>query len=239
VLAFFWGWMYTAIMFAFLPTLAIVGALGSIGDVTDKVMKAQAQSTGYAEQTLSAIKVVHTYGQEELEEKNYLKYLEGAAKFSMKSVMSQSLGLGLFFGVTTIFYGYAFFWGGWLVADKVEAAYGIYTGGDVFALLLIIMIGSFFIGNIPTHYKAIRDAKVGGKLAFDVIDHVSEIQTNAHGSKMVSRDTLKGKIEFVNVGFHYGSRPDVQVLKDFSCCFEIGKTTALVGPSGSGKSTVI
>jgi len=31
----------------------------------------------------------------------------------------------------------------------------------------------------------------------------------------------------------------VQVLKDFSCVFEAGKTTALVGPSGSGKSTVV
>jgi len=29
------------------------------------------------------------------------------------------------------------------------------------------------------------------------------------------------------------------VLKDFSCVFEAGKTTALVGPSGSGKSTII
>ena len=29
------------------------------------------------------------------------------------------------------------------------------------------------------------------------------------------------------------------ILKDFSCVFEAGKTTALVGPSGSGKSTII
>ena len=29
------------------------------------------------------------------------------------------------------------------------------------------------------------------------------------------------------------------MLKDFTCTFEAGKTTALVGPSGSGKSTVI
>ena len=28
-------------------------------------------------------------------------------------------------------------------------------------------------------------------------------------------------------------------MKNFSCIFEAGKTTALVGPSGSGKSTII
>jgi ATP-binding cassette subfamily B (MDR/TAP) protein 1 len=31
----------------------------------------------------------------------------------------------------------------------------------------------------------------------------------------------------------------LQVLKNFTCTFEAGKTTALVGPSGSGKSTII
>jgi ATP-binding cassette subfamily B (MDR/TAP) protein 1 len=41
------------------------------------------------------------------------------------------------------------------------------------------------------------------------------------------------------VNFSYPSRPDNPVLKDFSCVFEKGKTTALVGFSGSGKSTVI
>lgn len=29
------------------------------------------------------------------------------------------------------------------------------------------------------------------------------------------------------------------VLKNFSCTFEKGKTTAIVGPSGSGKSTIV
>lgn len=29
------------------------------------------------------------------------------------------------------------------------------------------------------------------------------------------------------------------VLKNFSCTFQKGKTTAIVGPSGSGKSTIV
>jgi len=50
---------------------------------------------------------------------------------------------------------------------------------------------------------------------------------------------LTGKIEFKNVNFTYPSRQEVEVLKDFNCVFEAGKTTALVGFSGSGKSTII
>lgn len=50
---------------------------------------------------------------------------------------------------------------------------------------------------------------------------------------------MKGRIEFKNVNFSYPSRPEDKVLNNFSCVFEPGKTTALVGPSGSGKSTII
>jgi ATP-binding cassette subfamily B (MDR/TAP) protein 1 len=50
---------------------------------------------------------------------------------------------------------------------------------------------------------------------------------------------MQGLYEFKNVEFTYPSRPDHKILKSFSCVFEAGKTTALVGPSGSGKSTII
>jgi ATP-binding cassette subfamily B (MDR/TAP) protein 1 len=55
----------------------------------------------------------------------------------------------------------------------------------------------------------------------------------------VDKNTFKGFIEFKNVNFFYPSRKDLKVLDDFSCKFESGKTTALVGASGSGKSTII
>jgi ABC-type multidrug transport system fused ATPase/permease subunit len=55
----------------------------------------------------------------------------------------------------------------------------------------------------------------------------------------INRENIFGRITFENVSFTYPTRPDLPVLKDFSCVFEAGKTTALVGPSGSGKSTII
>lgn len=75
-------------------------------------------------------------------------------------------------------------------------------------------------------------------MAYDVIDFVPKVDPNKKGIP-VDKDHLKGAIEFSNVNFSYPSRPEEKVLKDFSCVFEQGKTTALVGPSGSGKSTII
>lgn len=86
--------------------------------------------------------------------------------------------------------------------------------------------------------KAMAEAKVAGKLAYDTIDTKPAVDPNAPGKKL-EREKMKGQIEFKNVNFRYPTRPDLHVLKNFSCVFEAGKTTALVGPSGSGKSSII
>ncbi|KAL3906828.1 MAG: hypothetical protein SGILL_009118 [Bacillariaceae sp.] len=52
-------------------------------------------------------------------------------------------------------------------------------------------------------------------------------------------DSLEGAtIEIDNLSFHYPSRPDVPVLKNFNLTVPPGSVVALVGSSGSGKSTV-
>jgi ATP-binding cassette, subfamily B, bacterial len=50
---------------------------------------------------------------------------------------------------------------------------------------------------------------------------------------------FKGDIVFDRVNYTYASRPEVQVLNQFSFEAKSGQKIALVGPSGSGKSTVV
>ena len=94
------------------------------------------------------------------------------------------------------------------------------------------------LGSAATQFKFIFESQVAGKMAYDVIDYKAEVQTNPDG-KIIPREQIKGEIIFKNISFRYPTRSDVDVLKNFSCVFEAGKTTALVGPSGSGKSTII
>lgn len=70
------------------------------------------------------------------------------------------------------------------------------------------------------------------------MDQVPVVNPLAPGKKL-TKDEIKGELEFKDVCFSYPSRKESPVLKNFSCVFESGKTTALVGPSGSGKSTII
>lgn len=43
---------------------------------------------------------------------------------------------------------------------------------------------------------AVQEAKVAGKLAFDVINHKPAIDCNEQGTKLVTASDMKGHIEF-------------------------------------------
>lgn len=62
--AFLWGWLLTCILLAGFPVMAVMGTgmAYAMQDGFKESMRAYAQSQGYAEQALHAIKVVHTYG---------------------------------------------------------------------------------------------------------------------------------------------------------------------------------
>lgn len=78
------------------------------------------------------------------------------------------------------------------------------------------------IGIVGTQLPALVTARIAGRFAFNVIDHVPGIKANEKGTKIVTKNDVKGKIEFENVCFNYPSNPDLKVLKNFNCTFEAG-----------------
>jgi ABC-type multidrug transport system fused ATPase/permease subunit len=190
VIAFTWGWKYTLILLAFIPLIGIVGGAFAGMDNTEAVMKAQAQSSGFAEQALNSIKVVQSFGREELEAENYVKYLQNSIDVGREGVIGIALSQGGMYGVIYVFYAYSFWFGSVLIGSKDESFTGTYSGGEVFAIMFIVMVGGFFIGNIPVHSGAVNDAKIGGKLAFDVIHHQSDIPTDDKNAKKVDSSTF-------------------------------------------------
>ena len=203
-----------------------------------ETMKSYAQSAGYAEQALSSIKVVHTYGQELLEDRNYGKYLNRAWVTGRAMVRKTGVGKASIMSIIFAFYAYSFFWGAYLRWNNVDAQNGAYSGGVIITVMFTVIFGAFNLGTAVNHLKTVQEGQVAGHLAFEVIDHKPLIPSNGNGFE-ITRDAMKGHIEFKNVNFRYPTREELLVLDDFSCVFEEGKTTALVGASGSGKSTII
>ena len=58
------------------------------------------------------------------------------------------------------------------------------------------------------------------------------------GGRKIAFHNLIGDVAFDRISFTYPTRPEQQILKDFSLQIPGGKIIALVGTSGGGKSTI-
>ncbi len=95
----------------------------------------------------------------------------------------------------------------------------------IFAFLMISMVSM----TLPRASVSInRIAEVIGTKG-SILDPVSKKEFNS---------SLKGKVEFKNVGFKYPGAED-EVLSDINFSANAGETVAFIGSTGSGKSTLI
>ena len=91
------------------------------------------------------------------------------------------------------------------------------------------------LGNITAPVTAASRAAGAAGILFSIIDAPKPRTTGLQAPEI----SAQHDIVFEKVNFAYPTRPDVQVLQDFTVKFPSGKVTAIVGESGSGKSTVV
>jgi ABC-type multidrug transport system fused ATPase/permease subunit len=91
------------------------------------------------------------------------------------------------------------------------------------------------LGAISTPISSATRAAEAASLFFAIIDAPVPQMKGAKAPEVSAQDD----IVFEKVNFTYPTRPDVQVLNNFTVEFARGKTTAIVGESGSGKSTIV
>lgn len=101
-----------------------------------------------------------------------------------------------------------------------------------------MLYGTFFMCKTLVFAPAIITAFVGAHNVFKIIDRIPLIQSPETKKKGQTSDE-DTNIKYKGIDFHYPTRPDVQILNDFSLHIQEGKTIAFVGPSGCGKSTCI
>ena len=53
----------------------------------------------------------------------------------------------------------------------------LYTSGAIFSIMFSVIFGSFNLGGAIPHIKCISEAKIAGKLAYEIIDAVPDVNT--------------------------------------------------------------
>ena len=178
--------------------------------------------------TLSGIRVVQSFTNEEIEKEKFQKSNHAflVSKKDNYRCMGEFMSSNLFFQgmmylVTLVYGGYLIANGEMQTADL--AMYALYIGIFISPIQILVEL-----------VEMMQKGLSGFRRFLDVMETESEI-TDAPDARELT--DVKGHVSYEHVSFHY-SDDNTPVLSDISIDIPAGKSVALVGPSGGGKTTI-
>ncbi len=122
-------------------------------------------------------------------------------------------------------------WG--IGGTKVIAGEEGYSAG---LIVSFISYASMFYGPV-TFFANLSDSFQGALASTEKILDILEAEPETQAESHVVPDKLRGKIEFLHVGFSFDRTK--KVLDDVTFTIEPGEVVGIVGTTGSGKSTLV
>ncbi len=181
--------------------------------------------TAYLQESLSGIRVVRTFAQEERHLARFDELNEDNYDANMKTV---NLNASYFPAVELLS---AFATAGILLYGGLQAIDGEVTVGVLVAF--VAALNNFFdpIQSLSQFYTTYQAGMAALDKIFELLDEEPDLRD---APDAVVLDRIRGDIAFEDVTFSYGSG---DALTDISLHVPPGQTVALVGATGAGKST--
>jgi len=224
------NWQLALISMIALPMMsyAIIRIGRGMRRLTELLQVRLADVAAIVQETLSAIRIVKSFGMEEyetsrFEDENTRTY--GAAMRAVRRSAAMSPTLELI-GVAGV--AFVLWYGGRMVGTAPGFTFGALMGFLV--ALDRIAASAREVGRLNVIY---HQTMAGAQRIFDVLDETPEVRDAPDATTL---PPIQGRVEFENVCFCYDGRKPV--LEHISFTVEPGQQVALVGPSGAGKSTV-
>ena len=178
--------------------------------------------------TLSGIRVVQSFTNEEIEKEKFQKSNHAflVSKKDNYRCMGEFMSSNLFF--QGMMYLVTLVYGGYLIANNEMSAADL----SMYALYIGIFISPIQI--LVELMEMMQKGLSGFRRFLDVMETEPEIQD---APDAVELKDVKGRVCYEDVSFHY-SDDETTVLSHVSIEIPAGKSVALVGPSGGGKTTI-
>lgn len=178
--------------------------------------------------TLSGIRVVQSFTNEEIEKNKFQKNNHAflVSKKDNYRCMGEFMSSNLFF--QGMMYLVTLVYGGYLIANNEMSAadlamYALYIGIFISPIQILVEL-----------MEMMQKGLSGFRRFLDVMETEPEIQD---APDAVELKDVKGRVCYEDVSFHY-SDDETTVLSHVSIEIPAGKSVALVGPSGGGKTTI-
>ncbi|XP_057807627.1 ABC transporter B family member 11-like isoform X2 [Salvia miltiorrhiza] len=234
VIAFVKGWLLALVTFLAIPvtvTVSVVMYFIISFKINSLAQKARSNATNVVHQTIGCIRTVASFNGEKQAVANYKKFLASSYKSDMHAIMCGGLEFGFQMFIMFCTYAMAVWFGSKMIIQKG------YTGGDVYIVLLAVLMGSSSMSQASRPLAAFSAGQAATLNIFTAINRKPDIDAYDTRGKMFK--DIRGDIELKHVTFSYPTRPKELIFDAFSLFIPNGTTAALVGQSGSGKSTVI
>jgi len=220
-----------------------------IGEMSKKYQDALGAAQTSSTEALGSMRTVRSFVGEQVEEERYKKKIGDPMAFKYwfpwKSRDSGSTyrfgvlkGLGevafanFVFGIG-VFAMYVSLWYGFELVITQKLSFG-----RMMAFQAYIFSLAFGLAQLGGHMTKVFEVMGATKRIFDLLYREPEILPNPKGCIPLPK-RIEGIVTFEGVWFSYPTRPEIDVLQDFTLKVPANSTAALVGSSGCGKSTVV
>ncbi|KAG5477443.1 hypothetical protein CUR178_05147 [Leishmania enriettii] len=226
--------LLTSVIVCMIPPVAIFA--GSYGRYVRKLQHnmqdALADMGTVAEERLSNIRTVRSFGTEAQEESWYNKNVQRVFDLSMRLVRWNSAYVA---SLQTVGYGamYCIMWAG-----SMLVASGQLTPGVLFSFMLYTVycgIGLMGLTNLATEVNKGYGASLR---LFDILDKAEAVRQEQTACKQLTPITCDWRVTLKDVSFAYPTRPEALVYRNINLTIEPSRCTCVVGSSGSGKSSL-
>ena len=232
VLLFITSAKLTIFIVILIPPLAfIVAYFGKkIKSISRLTQDSLAISSGVAEESISGVRTVKAFAQEEWEIGRYQDHLEKSFQLSIKKIIEISKFTGIVSILAFSAIVFIVWYGGHLVIS------GEMSIGTLTAYILYVITVAFSAGLLGSLYTDFMSAFGAANRLFELLEKSTDVHLNTGGK---IKNIGEGEVKFNEVEFSYPARTDFLVLKKISFELKPRQSIAIVGSSGSGKSTIV
>ena len=224
------NWRLTLMALLLVPLVAGVGSFFGrrLQQLSTSVQDRLADATAVLEETLTGVRVVKSFVQEDSERRRFARQVEAGFGTAMQRAVYRAAFVAILasasFGLILALL--------WVGGQQVIA--GAMTPGELIAFLVYLMLLSGPIAELAGLYSQLREAQGAAKRVLELLQAEPEPLDDPTAPEL---PRVQGHVRFLDVQFSYNGNDEV--LKGVNLDVRPGEVIALVGHSGVGKTTLV